>query len=234
MKTAHRRLLSVASAAVSLLIVPALKATPLLTAAYEAQLETWLGEGDLNFTNVFTKIEGDGQNATAFHLAADDIGPTFVLMSIYGHGATSGTYSFPSQIIGGYDPQSWTNDNSTNYSTDPADHTAFLFNLTSSEIALQTGYYQTFNHYAWGPYFGRGDLATYYNLEAGYSSVDSYRMGVSPDVITFGASGPGFNIAKLEVYTFAPAASPVPDTASPLGLLSFSLLALAAFRRRVE
>ena len=81
----------------------------LLTQADEVQLETWLGQGDVTLTKIFSKQPGDNKSEADFHAAVDHKGPTFTVISIYGNGG--GTYeSIPdldAQIIGGYNPQSW-------------------------------------------------------------------------------------------------------------------------------
>ncbi len=46
---------------VVLLCLPSAKANGLLTASNQSQLEVWLGQGPLTFTNVFTKTAGDGK-----------------------------------------------------------------------------------------------------------------------------------------------------------------------------
>ncbi|HWA24954.1 MAG TPA: PEP_CTERM-anchored TLD domain-containing protein [Lacunisphaera sp.] len=232
MKFPPTRLFAAVGVAASLLLVPALKAN-LLSSANETQLESWLGQGDLDFTNIFTKVLGDGQNATNFHGAVDNKGPTFVLMSVYGDGGVASRPDLPSQIIGGYDPLSW----STNgLDMSDAGQTGFIFNLTSSEFRAQIGG-GTYNHFAWGPTFGHlGDITTYFGLENGYASNGSYFSGGTNDSITLG-SGLGtssYFIASLEVYTFSPVpSSNVPDAAGTLGLLGATLLALAALRRQV-
>lgn len=72
-------------------------ADPLLTPAFELQLEAWLGEGDLDFTNVYTRIAADDN--LDFHAAADGQGRTFTLVEVVWLGNT--------YVIGGYNPQSW-------------------------------------------------------------------------------------------------------------------------------
>ena len=50
----------------------------LLTPTYVSELETWLGEGPLELTNVYTKAPGN--TSLDFHAAVDGLGPTFVVM----------------------------------------------------------------------------------------------------------------------------------------------------------
>ena len=52
----------------------------LLSPAQQGQLETWLGQGQVNLANIFTLQPGlDGDD---FHAAADGAGPTFSLMLV--------------------------------------------------------------------------------------------------------------------------------------------------------
>ncbi len=125
----------------------------LLDAAKLTQLETWLGEGPLVVTNIFTGVSGDGKTAPTFHAAANGQGRTFVLYQ-----ATSPV----SAIIGGYNPQSWSSSGSYNMTPNIVDRKAFLFNLTSGALQRQRvdsptyGQYQTYNNNNYGPTFGGG------------------------------------------------------------------------------
>lgn len=240
------RLLSAIPVAVSLLLAPALMATPLLTAAYEAQLEAWLGQGDLDFTNIYTKQADD--DSFDFHAAADWKGATFTLMSLSG-AVPDGQLPLPSQIIGGYNPQSWNSTDGPHISSADAERTAFLYNLSAEggpiiqrqnlndEGETHSGRVQTHNNPLHGPVFGGGpDLYVDFDLSYGWSYNYSYGGSSNGDGIgprypygTYSA----FNVGALEVWTFAPTASTVPDTSGILGLLGVSLLALVASRRRV-
>jgi len=149
------------------LLAPALKAS-LLTSANEAQLETWLGRGNLDFTNIFTKTPYS--NASAFHAAVDGQGETFVLMLISGNGGFGTSSDRPIQIVGGYNPQSWGSSGYWNQTPNDADRTAFIYNLTygtdgnpgtriqrqnlSGQGAGDAGRYQTYNYQYYGPAFG--------------------------------------------------------------------------------
>jgi hypothetical protein len=52
----------------------------LLDAGKQAQLERWLGAGEFNLNNVYTREAGD--SATDFHAAADGKGATFTLLEV--------------------------------------------------------------------------------------------------------------------------------------------------------
>jgi len=73
----------------------------LLTTAGGTQLETWLGEGSLALTSIFSHQVGDLKTSLDFHTAADGQGRTFAIMEVLGINGG------PNEIIGGYNPQSW-------------------------------------------------------------------------------------------------------------------------------
>lgn len=233
------RWLPVAGAVVSLLFACPVRATSLLTSAYETQLEAWLGQGNLDFTNIYTKTAGDA--ASDFHAAVDGRGATFVLMSIYGNGGYSRASLLPAQVIGGYNPTSWTSANAYTVTTDDATRTAFLLNLSNGMIQRQnltnegasgSGQYQTYGDNEYGPLFGGGnDLAVYPNLEVGMAYNYSYGGTSFGNEIAYGGPNIGdydyFSIDALEVYTFASAGGEtVPDHTSTLGLLAVAMFGL--------
>ena len=193
------------------------------------QLATWLGQGDLNFTNIFSGAAGISSSA-AFHAAVDGVGPTFILVQT-DHG-----------LIGGYDPSSWNSSTSYNFTVADADRTAFIFNLSTASILRQllngqgnpgSGQYQTFNYSFYGPTFGGGhDLAVNDStLSSGYAYPYSYG-NAGQTLNLFGSSGQTFfNVTRVEAYTFsaqAGAATPEPATF----LLCGGALALLGVTRR--
>ncbi len=241
-----RSLFAGAVAAVSLSLAPALKADPLLTASYESQLEAWLGQGNLDFTNIYSKTTGD--TTFDFHAAVDGMGATFVLMNVYGNGF--GYFPLPSQIIGGYNPQSWSSAETYNLTSSDADRTAFIYNLSSGALQRQnligegdasSGETQTYNHHFFGPTFGYGlDLSVgygtsigggFYSMDVGYARNYSYGGTSFGDEIVTG--GPNFSnysdffVGQLEVYTIAPQ---VPDTGATAPMLGAVIVCLAAMR----
>lgn len=219
----------------------------LLTIGDANQLETWLGIGDQGFTNIWSGLAGVA-TSSSFHTAVDGAGPTF---SIFGISLGNGTTA----KIGGYTALDWGGANGTNYQND---HTAFIFNLSTSEaqftqhtahsIYVDSGYF---------PVFGGG-----YDLFAGYGilgqcgavasagcdgSTRSYTYDQTQGQITVagdigngsGAGNSGlpvehWSVNSLEVFTFAPAAPtvvPIP-TALPLLAGGLSMLGLFGWRRK--
>ncbi|MCC7008558.1 MAG: PEP_CTERM-anchored TLD domain-containing protein [Acidobacteria bacterium] len=244
--------------AVCLLFPSAAHATPLLTSAFEGQLEAWLGQGNLDFTNVFTKNSADPNNDDSldFHAKADGKGATFTLLE-----AVVGTQTF---VIGGYNPLSWSSIFDYNPSTTDAQRTAFIYNLTtgvkmnqrlSSDIvyfggSFDFGVYQTYNYSGYGPTFGGGhDILVNSALNGGYAVQFSYGsgapcgyggqsiVGVTYLTTPCPTSAPYFfsSVGALEVYTFAPAAADPLATPEPatLTMLGLGLLGAARYRRKM-
>lgn len=200
----------------------------LVDAAGQTQLETWLGQGQLTLTKIFTKTSGS--TALDFHAAADGQGATFSLMSASeDNGATWKT-------IGGYNPLSWTSSSTYNESQNPIDWNAFIFNLTDTVKKQQSNQYQTYNYINYGPTFGGGhDINLDYTLSTGYSLGYSYGS-LDWTSIVDGSAFNGFDmkIGSLEVFTiagFTPVANAVPEPAT-ISLLGMGLLGWAATRRR--
>ncbi len=209
----------------------------LLNIAGADLLEGWLGEGELVFTNIFDKVPGDGNNSLSFHAAVDGRGRTFSLIEVIdGSGNTL-------EVIGGYNPQSWSSIGSSNGTPLDSERTAFIFNLTDSTIQRQIlgagnvgyGVIQTFNSSSYGPMFGGHDINVDSSLSRGYTYAISYGTdGVwgYADSIT-GIMSNDLRIGDIEVFTIAlentPAVVPIP-AAAPMVLLGMGLV--AALRRR--
>jgi Ca2+-binding RTX toxin-like protein len=181
----------------------------LLDDAKAAQLESWLGEGGIVLTNIFSRTAGDGKTSTDFHAAADGKGRTFSLIQVL---ATQGNLE---QVIGGYNPQSW--NTIGNYTTTPndADRTAFVFNLTTTTRQSQklgsmdsnAGINQTYGRIDYGPTFGGGhDIFTSPNLATGYVRQHSYGApGIYGVNIMAGADTTYFDNSTIEVFTISDA-----------------------------
>jgi hypothetical protein len=212
----------------------------LVTPAYHAQLEAWLGEGPVDLTNIFDKAPGNTSHT--FHNAVDGKGRTITVIEV-----TGGVPGVP-VIIGGYNPLSWTSFG--NYHISPVgDRDAFIFNLTAAQVRYQNptdgeGQYQTFDHSNVGPTFGGGhDIYVSGNLTIGYNYSYSYgtqTQGV-PQGYSSGIAGPNsFNslqYGRIEVFTISPAQqSAVPEPASlaiwGLGALGATAVGLIRRKRR--
>ena len=168
----------------------------LLTQNYANQLETWLNEGPITLTRIFSKSI-NGSSSSAFHNNVDGKGRTFSLIKV------DGGYD---ELIGGYNPTSW--DTSTNYrhSLNTGDYSAFIFNLTENRIHRQIGnksqYYQTYNNINYGPTFGGGHaIYVNANLSSGYT-ITHYTYNLTQNLngyYTYGG-GDGRNILGDAAY----------------------------------
>jgi len=204
----------------------------LLTDGYANQLESWLGEGPITLTNIFTKASGNV--ASDFHGAVDGKGRTFVVMSATEDGTSA--------IIGGYNPQSWAGSaGDYNYTYYNADRTAFLFNLSTAAIYRQTlttvqGSYQSYNSYSYGPTFGSGhDLYVSPELSAGYSFLWSYgELGQKGRSIVDGAEFNGsMAVGGIEVFTISVTPVPEPEIYAMMAV-GLGLLGWIGRRRRLR
>ena len=198
------------------------------------QLAAWLGQGDLQLTNVFSSAPVSG-GSTAFHTAVDGIGPTFILIQ-----TNLG-------LVGGYDPISWSSPVNGGYTINltNAGRTAFIYNLTTTTLFLQrpvpaggfdAGQYQAYNTNGYGPTFGGGhDLAVNSNnLGSGYSYSYSYGNGYQ-GVNLFGVASPSqsnFNITRVEAFTFSSITATATPEPSTFALFGGALALLGMLRRR--
>jgi hypothetical protein len=234
MKT-HVAVLALALAAAG---TPALAQTgaPPLDPVLEGQLERWLGAGDLNFANVYTRQGGagvPGDTSLDFHAAADNRGPTFTLLRVSDPAGQA-------WLVGGYNPQSWDQDDGWHVTPRDFQRTAFLFNYTAPAVYRQLpssfelpsqGSFQTFNAPDQGPTFGAGpDLFVNDALDTALSWRLSYGApdGEGRSIIDGSAGGHFFAIDALEVYAVSPIPEPLEAAMLAGGL---GLVGLAARRR---
>ena len=214
----------------------------LLNASSAAQLETWLGAGQIELTNIFDKSEGE--SAVDFHAAADGKGATFSIIEVIGYDF----FKFATPVlIGGYNPQSWTSAE-TGYRLTPEliDRTAFIFNMSDSEIYRQrldssAGEYQTYNNPQRGPTFGAGsDFIVDSTLSYGYSRLYSYGTDADQDrdIARYPQyTGASLKYGRIEVFSIANVASiaPVPEPeAYALMLVGLGGLTVAVKRRKLS
>ncbi len=222
----------------------------LLTQGYANQLETWLGEGNITITKIYSKQSG--HTAANFHSAVDGQGRTFSIIEVLKVGTTSSNKVTDYQIVGGYNPQSWNSSGNYNYTYNDNDRTAFLFNLTKTNVGrlhqkkdtetnyyyqgTSYGYYQTYNHSSYGPYFSAWDLRIDdYAMTTGFSHLYG---------VTYGAdNGQNMNvvgqtnwdhsyldIGKIEVFTISQ--TPIPEPGSILCLM-LGLLSFICYRKKL-
>ena len=210
--------------------------TSLLSPGYKTQLETWLGEGRLSLTNIYTKASGD--TSLDFHKASDGKGRTFSVME-----ATNS--SGKTWLVGGYNPQSWSSTDGMHVTMDDSQRTAFLFNLTAGFMLPQLKQYfsgdsigsgQTFNDRDYGPTFGSGhDLYVPQDLtHGGYSSLYTYNRFGQPNSGVSLIDGSVFtnpNITFGAIQVFSISAVPEPGSYG-LMLVGLGVMGLVLQRKR--
>lgn len=210
--------------------------TSLLSPGYKTQLETWLGEGRLSLTNIYTKAAGD--TSLDFHKASDGKGRTFSIME-----ATNA--SGQTWLVGGYNPQSWSSSDGMHVTMDDSQRTAFLFNLTAGFMLPQLKQYfsgdsigsgQTFNDRDYGPTFGSGhDLYVPQDLtHGGYSSLYTYNRFGQPNSGVSLIDGSVFtnpNITFGAIQVFSISAVPEPGSYG-LMLVGLGVMGLVLQRKR--
>ena len=214
--------------------------TSLLSPGYKTQLETWLGEGRLSLTNIYTKASGD--TSLDFHKASDGKGRTFSVMEARNE-------SGQTWLVGGYNPQSWNSSGSYNMTPEDSQRTAFIFNLSTGQRHVQTpkgyaldsiGAYQTFNDINAGPTFGIGaDLGVSADLTTrGVSYRYSY---LDPDAGVFGISlldgkpystHPNVTFGAIQVFSISAIPEPASYAMTLLGLALIGGMQVRKHHRR--
>lgn len=206
----------------------------LLDKGGQAQLELWLGAGEFNLNNIYTRHAGD--TTAQFHRAADGKGPTFTLLQL----TNAEGLSF---LVGGYNPQSWSSTDGWHNTFPDDQRTAFIFNLSKPAVYRQVlsdyilpsqGAYQTFNGIDYGPTFGIGhDLYLNQTLEAAFSWQLSYGNPLDSGMSIVDRST-GARIDKvdaLEIFVLAPV--PEPESYGMM-LAGLGVLGFLASRRKAD
>jgi hypothetical protein len=230
----------------------------LMTNAYAQTIQDWLGNEEIQLTNIYTKKLGD--SASHFHSAVDGMGRTITLIELLDTQpatASSSTWrgektiSLSKQVVGGYNPKSFKSDGSYQWWTGSSDR-AFLFNLASNELFLPmntfSGDIETINSPNSGPTFGLGhdiyisgqlDLGGFKGVSYGPNplagSGQSIVMTNDPDEASIYQVS-GVVIGSIEVYSISSiAAVPEPATMVLWGLGAIGLGAVQKkMRRRVS
>jgi hypothetical protein len=192
----------------------------LITTTEVGQFGTWLGEGPLTLTRIYSK--SNGHTSSDFHAAADNVGRTFVVIEASVGGGTV--------LIGGYNPMNWKSA-PVGWSLTPnaVDRTGFIFNLnTTSKFAQRTdtaaGQYLAYNDPTYGPTFGESDIYLAADMTFGLATEASY--GAAPTNVFGNAGTTVFQAGHVEVFTV----SPVPEPAS-LFVLGAGAIVLVRRRR---
>jgi hypothetical protein len=208
----------------------------LLDPSREAQLERWLGAGDMSFSPIFTGTP----NVTSidFHGAADGKGPTFLLLQVTNPAGAS-------FLIGGYDPQSWSSTDGWHETPLDAQRTAFIFNMTVPAVYRQVpatyilpsqGLRQTFNNAGHGPTFGAGpDLFVNDRLDTAFSWQVTYGNPVDQgkSIIDRSVGAQLFHIDSLQLFAISPVPEPAGAAMFAGGLALITALARRKRRRGV-
>jgi hypothetical protein len=207
----------------------------LLDADRQAQLERWLGAGEFNLNNVYTRQAFD--NAADFHEGADGKGATFTLLELTN--ADGASY-----LVGGYNPQSWASDEGWHETERNWQRTAFLFNMTEPAVYRQVlsdyvlpsqGLRQTFNATDFGPVFGAGpdlfvndSLTTALSWQLGYGN--PLNEGIS--IVDGSTHGQPLRVDALEIFAITPVPEPAPAMLALAGVGVLGALGMLARQRR--
>jgi len=200
----------------------------LLDDANATQLESWIGQGDLDWESVWYGASGEEARVSSWHEAVDGVGATVSIYSL--------SYQGDSFLVGGYTQADW--GAPLGYQVTD-DESSFIFNLGSNEMfAVDTEAVSKGEIYA-NPFFfatfGRGfDLyggTTTLGQSLGYSFDRSYSMGPlnGGQLVGVPFDEDNLQINALETFTFA-SATTVTSIPEP-GMFVLMLLGIVALKR---
>jgi len=187
------------------------------------QLSDWLGKGDIDLTNIFTK--SGGNNSQDWHAAVDDKGATFTLIE--------STFEGNTYIFGGYNDYSW-NSAIMHNQVDATLDKSFLFSLTTNKIfERKNNNHSTSSANDLGATFGAGhDLYIDATLSTGYSNLGaSYGENTLYGSVAAGkelaGNFDGWQIQKYESFTVNASQVPEPST---LAIYALGIIGLVSRR----
>jgi len=196
----------------------------LLDDAGATQLETWLGQGDLDWDSIW--YGATGATADSWHTAVNSAGPT---VSIYK--MTNGLSNF---IVGGYTDLAWSG-SAPGYKS--GNGNSFIFNITAGNKYGFAGIHSQLEILSGGDYFAT--FGSGFDLYGGNEKIGS-SSGHSFDYsYTSGAANAGqlngevqvdqrWTVLALETFTMKQAAS-VPEP-STLAIFTLGMIGLASRR----
>ena len=198
----------------------------LLDDAGATQLESWLGQGDLDWDSIW--YGRNGATPQQWHDGVDGVRDTVSIMKVID---AAGVVS----LLGGYTDSAWDADGGYSY----AAH-AFIFNLSTNarqNVIAAYAAYATITIDSYFPTFGGGhNLTGGYEGAIGSGGVSSSNQGYASQNgvyegsvnILGSTSFTQFQLLELETFTFAPAID-VPEP-STLAIFALGMIGLASRR----
>ena len=166
-----------------------------LTQAEETQLETWLGQGAISLTNIWSETTGsDNATAASWHTAMDSAGPTFSIYYITDMNDND-------HKIGAYVTDSWGVEGVL------SDSEAFVFSLTSDFKTNSSSY--EFNLTSGSEEFATFDYKPVAFEILGFGGGDNVLGNLSGDLSSI------YTVNGLETYTYTLTSVPVITSTVP-------------------
>ena len=231
----------------------------MLDAADLTQLETWLGQGPIDLTNIFTKNQTDARtdndDGVDWHAAVDNMGPTFTVFEVT---TSNGNGGFDDFVFGGYNDKSWNASlNFYRFDNDDADRKNFIFNLTTAvklDQCLSTdpecggnsrdyGKRASYEDPNFGAIFGGGfDMFVGNQLNSGYNAQYSYGVndpgasdGNNLTVSTLDNDDNSYHWQSVGAYeTFTISSAQAVPAPAPMMLFGLGLFGLGLVSRKAK